>query len=209
MPLFIISPRAPRVYKQGMQNSINKDNSQYSTGPRTPEGKEISSMNALTHGLTSRQVVMPSEDAEAYRLHVKSFSDEYDPQGATEANLVQSIADSSWRINRVVALEAGVEDCKALSNLSMHSQRLARQFEKAVTQLRDLQKIRRELEKTEMDGLLKIMEMKGPTYDPAKDGFVFSAPQIRAAKLALRRERLTMEAICHPWTKPFQSPPAQ
>src|SRR5580693_4425461 len=153
------------------RTEINRANSQHSTGPKTEAGKQRSSLNALRHGLTGQIVVMPTEDLQAYQSHLKSFTDEYDPKGATEANLVQALADASWRLNRVATLETNlltlgvthqgpqidapeqVQDAmsivaalesqsKALSNLSMHSQRLSRQFERTVAQLRDLQAIR-------------------------------------------------------------------
>ncbi len=38
---------------------INIANAQHSTGPKTPEGKKKSSLNALRHGLTGQIVVMP------------------------------------------------------------------------------------------------------------------------------------------------------
>src|SRR5580658_9212185 len=88
--------------------SINRENAQYSTGPKTAEGKQKSSLNALRHGLTGQTVVMPAEDLVAYQHHVKSFTDEYKPEGATEENLVQSLADASWRLNRVAALETNL-----------------------------------------------------------------------------------------------------
>src|SRR5580692_1374136 len=87
---------------------INRANSQHSTGPKTPDGKQRSSLNALRHGLTGQIVVMPTEDLHAYQLHLKSFTDEYNPKGATEANLVQSLADTTWRLNRVAALETNL-----------------------------------------------------------------------------------------------------
>jgi hypothetical protein len=204
------------------RTEINQTNAQHSTGPKTPEGKQRSSLNALRHGLTGQIVVMPTEDLQAYQLHLTSFTDEYHPQGATEANLVQALADTSWRLNRVAALETNlltlgvasqlnpfsdspqqVQDAfsivaalesqsKALSNLSMHSQRLSRQFERTVAQLRDLQKIRRAQESNDLDNLLDITEMyedKGETYDPSEDGFVFSEQQINDAILRRNRER--------------------
>ena len=207
---------------------MNKVNAQHSTGPKTEAGKKRSSLNALRHGLTGQIVVMPTEDLEAYQSHLKSFAEEYHPQGATESNLVQALADASWRLNRVAALETNVlmlgltggpgpltdappqiqdamtiaasleSQSKALANLSMHSQRLSRQFERTVTQLRDLQKTRRIQEKGELDDLLNIMEMcesKGEPYNPSEDGFVFSAAQIDTAQRTRNRERRTLEAF--------------
>jgi hypothetical protein len=150
------------------------------------------------HRLTGQIVVIPTEELQAYQRHTKSFTDEYNPKGATEANLVQALADASWRLNRVAALETnlltlGIESqLKALSNLSMHSQRLSRQFERTVTQLRDLQKIRRIKEKSDLDNLIDIIqryESKGKTYDPSADGFVFSQQQIDARIRARNHER--------------------
>jgi hypothetical protein len=158
---------------------INRANAQHSTGPK--------------------------EELEAYQRHLKSFAEEYDPKGATESNLVQALADASWRLNRVVALETNLlmagdleSQAKALANLSMHSQRLSRQFERTVTQLRALQKIRRVKENNDLSDLLDIMEMvesTGETYDPSEDGFVFSKFQIDAAIRARARENRALEAF--------------
>src|SRR6202522_1742532 len=87
---------------------INRENAQHSTGPVTDEGKKKVSLNALRHGLTSQMVVMPTEDLEAYKEHLKSFLDEYHPQGATEASLVQALADATWRMNRATAMETNL-----------------------------------------------------------------------------------------------------
>jgi hypothetical protein len=80
----------------------------------------------------------------------------------------------------------------------MHSQRLSRQFERTVAQLRNLQKIRLAKEKDDLHDLLNIMEMTestGETYDPSEDGFVFSKLEIDAAIRARNRERLALEAF--------------
>ena len=207
---------------------INRANAQHSTGPKTDSGKKRSSLNALRHGLTGQIVVMPAEDLAAYQSHVKSFTDEYHPQGATEAHLVQALADTSWRLNRVAAQETNllslgldhptnidappqIQDAmsmvaalesqsKALSNLSMHSQRLSRQFERTVTQLRDLQQTRRAQEKKALNDLLDVLEMyeaKGESYNPSEDGFVFSEQQINESILARNRERTINQAWKH------------
>jgi hypothetical protein len=93
----------------------------------------------------------------------------------------------------VSALES---QSKALSNLSLHSQRLSRQFERTVIQLRELQKARRMKEDDDLDNLLDIEEMyesKGETYDRSEDGFVFSEDQINDAILRRNRQRLLEE----------------
>jgi len=183
---------------------INRANAQHSTGPKTEAGKQRSSRNALKHGFTGQLVVMPDEDLELYEAHKKSFDDEYQPQGATEENLVQALADVSWRLNRVALLESNLlsisytprdlVDClfqqaKALANLSMHSQRLSRQFERTVAMLRDLQKARRSAEEN-----TEVFEEKRETYSPSEDGFVFTQSQINRAIPSRNRDRLLEEA---------------
>jgi hypothetical protein len=177
------------------RTEINRANAQHSTGPKTEAGKQRSRLNAMKYGFTGQLVVMPTEDMELYELHKKSFEAEYQPQGATEEHLVQSLADASWRLNRVALLESNLlsicytprdlvdglfDQAKALANLSMHSQRLSRQFERTVAQLRELQKARRIQEK-DSDDLLNTMEMcdsQGENCNPSQYGFVFSSAQI-------------------------------
>jgi cysteinyl-tRNA synthetase len=82
----------------------------------------------------------------------------------------------------------------------MHSQRLSRQFERTVTQLRDLQKTRRAQEKQDLDNvvdIIKMYESKGKTYDPSADGFVFSDQQIKKSIQARNRKLLADKAYGH------------
>jgi hypothetical protein len=165
---------------------------------------------------------MPAEDLEAYQRHLQSFTDEYHPKGATEQHLVQAIADASWRLNRVAALETNVltmaaarqpdtvddalalaaaveSQSKALANLSLHTQRLSRQFERTVAQLRELQEARHSHEEREMNELLDVMEMhegQEEPYNPSDDRFVFSQDEIDGAIRARNRKNLASEA----WT---------
>jgi hypothetical protein len=204
---------------KGMSHT-NKQNAQYSTGPRTPEGKAKSSLNALRHGLTGQIVVMPTDNLAAYQSHLAAFQAEYSPATPTESHLVQSLADTSWRLNRAASLESNLlalpaashEDplqaaiaiaaalesqAKALANLSMHSQRLSRQFERTVTQLRALQKERLATQQHDLNELLDIAEMyeeKGISFDPSEYGFVFTEAQITAAAQSRNRKIVTDEA---------------
>src|SRR5713101_3709223 len=83
----------------------NRANAQHSTGPKTEAGKQRSSLNALRHGLTGHTIVLPTEDMAAYQRFTKRFFDDLKPRGVIEEQLVQSIADTSWRLHRIPALE--------------------------------------------------------------------------------------------------------
>lgn len=48
------------------QIAANRRKAQKSTGPKTPEGKQTVSQNAVRHGLLSTNVLLPGEDPEAY-----------------------------------------------------------------------------------------------------------------------------------------------
>lgn len=48
------------------QNEANRRNGRLSNGRKTPEGKAASAKNAIKHGLLSREVLLPDEDAGAF-----------------------------------------------------------------------------------------------------------------------------------------------
>ncbi len=192
------------------RGAINRENSQHSTGPRSEAGKQRSALNALTHGLTARTAVLPSEDLEGYQNHCRQFRDEYQPKTPTETQLVQELADNSWRLNRIPLLESDllaraanppteeaaiafdiVDAHRVIATLSMHGHRLSRQFHKSLEQLRQIQFDRRERERRDLRDAASVLEFhkhKGLPYEPAEDGFVFSKIEIEA--FAQRTKRL-------------------
>jgi hypothetical protein len=179
------------------------------TGPRTAAGKQRSSQNALTHGLTACSPVLASEDLAAYHLHCRHFFDEYQPATPTETQLTQELADTAWRLNRIPQLEAALLDRAAnppneqaaihfdivdahrlLANLGMHSQRLSRQFQKSLQTLRDIQASRMERERRDLKdaaALLELHKHKGVSWQPSDHGFVFSKDQVEAFAERLMR----------------------
>jgi hypothetical protein len=207
----------------------NRANAQHSTGPRTDAGKQRSSLNALRHGLTGHVIVLPSEDHAAYDTHTKRFIGDLQPKGALEQQLVQSLADTSWRLNRVAALETNLltlgmtehsaaintsepevhaalataaslrEQTRALSNLSTHEHRLARQFERTLNQLREIQSERREQEEKQIEKAAELLQLDqdaGLPYNPPEDGFVFSNDEIEThiRRRDRRRQAFTADA---------------
>jgi hypothetical protein len=199
------------------RTAINRRNSRHSTGPRTDSGKQRSSLNALRHGLTAACAVLPSEDQAAYDAHRRGFFDEYKPATPTETQFVQELADTAWRLNRIPSLEAELLSqnptpqtlIPQLASLGLHYQRLSRQFQKAVDQLREIQsERRRELERDlkRAAALLELHKRKGIPYDLAQDGFVFSKEQVEAFSQRLMRlneSRSIESALC------YAQPPAR
>jgi hypothetical protein len=178
----------------------NRDNSMHSTGPRTEQGKQRSSLNALSHGLTARTAVLPTEDPDTYQRHIQQFLDEYKPATSTETQLVHEIANTAWRLNRIPLLEAELlsQDpnpqslIPLLARLGLHGSRLSRQFQKAIQQLRDMQEERRHLERrqlTEAAEIFILHKHKGLPWEPADDGFVFSTEQLERKARQLIRQK--------------------
>ena len=83
-----------------------------STGPRTPEGKAASSMNALKHGLTAKTPLLPGEDPQEYRDFVWSMILDLRPVGPVQAELAQRVGVLMWKRKRL----EGAEE-QALTNL--------------------------------------------------------------------------------------------
>jgi len=163
----------------------NQANAQLSTGPTSEEGKAKSSLNAVKTALTGRTVLLPADDAPAYERHLAAFEDEYKPVGLRERGLVQSIADTFWRLARIPALEmalfakgriefAGLFEEhhlidahtfityeKQIRNLHLQEARLVRRREKETAELRGLQDERKQRESHQPSG-------------PSANGFEFS-----------------------------------
>jgi len=90
------------------QINANRLNAQHSTGPSSPEGKLKSSHNALKTGLTGRTILLPSDDVAAYQKIVAIANDQWRPESESEKLVVQSIADTQWRLLRIPTLESAV-----------------------------------------------------------------------------------------------------
>jgi SEC-C motif len=89
-----------------LQIAANRSNAQLSSGPRTPTGKLASSLNAQSHGLTSRHALLPGEDPAQHQLHHQSYVDFFQPQTAIDHELVHEFSDLRWRLRRVSTFEA-------------------------------------------------------------------------------------------------------
>ena len=76
-----------------------------STGPRTPEGKARSSMNAVKHGLTAQAAVLPGEDPAELESLARLFTAQLKPMGPLQRLLVERIISLTWKLRRVSRAE--------------------------------------------------------------------------------------------------------
>ena len=125
-----------------------------STGPRTLEGKAVSSQNALHHGLTATRLVLPWESQADFDHLLNELISEHRAATITEQILVREIAESYWRLMRArnqehrvlsatpdPAAEAAWE--KSVMLAQRYVTRFERSFHKSLALLRTLQKERR------------------------------------------------------------------
>ena len=189
------------------QLAANRRNALRSTGPKTAEGKERSSRNNLRHGLTGHITVLPSEDREAHDCFVGALLDSLNPETLLERQLAQSIAEDTWRLNRVYAIETNIyalgrantrnEIERALADaqthldhanefnlLSTYDQRINRNRQRNLNQLRELQAERAEQHRRALEEAQLLAQqslVNGLAYEPRQDGFVFSSAEINRA----------------------------
>jgi hypothetical protein len=207
--------------------AVNRANAQKSTGPRTEAGKQRSSLNALRHGLTGHTIVLPSEDQSAYQRHSQSFFDECRPKGAIETQLVQSLLDTSWQLNRTSAVETNLfslgitemedriranhpeaetalamalayrEHNRAFANLSIYRQRLTREFERTLVLLRQIQAERRKNEQRQLDDAAKILKMRKAENLPYQPSDDGFVFSNSEIETFISREERRQQANCH------------
>jgi hypothetical protein len=167
------------------QLAANRANAQHSTGPRTTIGRSLVSLNAVPTGLPGETVVLSDEDGERYRSLLAKYEKAFLPVGIRERELVQSLIDIRWRLNRIPGLEAALDTYarnlliqkyaemdktareffltvdvynqneKQLKNIHFHEARLARRYEKEVAMLTALQAERKAKQEEANDAATK------------------------------------------------------
>ena len=133
-----------------LKSETARVNGTLSNGPATAEGKAISSKNATRHGFCSKQIVLPGEDQQEYDRRHAGYIETFQPRTQPEEDLVDTLAATRWRLNRLMAYEAhllnAAEDTKdilkALSLLTRHQNQLQRTWDKAFADLQLLKQNR-------------------------------------------------------------------
>jgi hypothetical protein len=90
------------------QIAANRLNALRSSGPRSAEGKARAASNALKHGLTGKQVVLPGEDPAEFDAFRSDLIADRAPQGALEEIFAEKIVADAWRFRRALQLVAAL-----------------------------------------------------------------------------------------------------
>jgi hypothetical protein len=90
------------------QLAANRRNAKFSTGPKTPEGKERSALNGFKHPHLGLTALMVDEDREAQTEFIRDFIADLNPQGAVDLQMARTLAMDNWRLNRIKAVEENI-----------------------------------------------------------------------------------------------------
>jgi hypothetical protein len=130
---YMASARAKMTSER--QTAANRANARHSTGPKTPEGKAAAGRNAIRHGLLTRDVVLPEEDAEAFEDLRNRVWANFSPVGPVEEFQVDRVVNAMWRLRRLERAETALFRSRMQA---LKADRLARQVCSYVESLPDL-----------------------------------------------------------------------
>ena len=77
-------------------------------GPRTPEGKRRSSLNAIKTLITSKVHLCSPEEQPVYDAHMAAYKEALAPVGTLETELVAEVSKMRWRMKRASSVEDSI-----------------------------------------------------------------------------------------------------
>jgi len=159
----------------------NRANAQASTGPKSEAGLAITRFNALKHGLTAAQIVIPGEDPAAYDALRESLVEAYNPVDEIEAMLVERVSQSWWKLQRAGRIESQViaklgkeeiftddKAAKKFQNFLRYKNSIEREWKHATNELNRLLNIRRKREHDRVSAAA-FLASTGPRPDLMED----------------------------------------
>lgn len=163
------------------QIEANRKNAQRSTGPRSAEGKSRVGSNALKHGLTAKQVVLPHEDPKEFETFASELWDAIAPVGALEGFQAERFVIYAWRTRRGAIIEAALH---------------ARAKQEAV-----VEKLRRRIDDYDMEPLHQAILEEGPPKSP---GYNRTQAKLKAAIRQLDEQPLSyVTNLLEPYERQF------
>src|SRR3989344_8765053 len=166
------------------QLAANRENARRG-GVKTAAGKEITRLNALKHGLLSREVLLASENEIELAALQQGLQLELAPESPFEQVLADCVTANTWRLQRVLRIEREIMESKpygmpeptggtlganfaqshAYLKLQRYEANIERGLYRALHELQRLQAVRRG--ETVIAPIVVDMDVSG-----GKDGFV-------------------------------------
>jgi hypothetical protein len=183
------------------QIAANRENAKKSTGPRTPQGKSQTRLNAKRDGITGQIVTLAPEDLAIFDQLKAGMIAEFNPQTLCERQIASAIAWDTWRLNHLRAVEMNIyalgaqtsastiecdtpelhaaladaatyeRESKKFALMSIYEQRLNRSIHKNMAALKELQAEREAKRKTDLTKEVTIARAK------EVDGETYQAPK--------------------------------
>ena len=96
--------------------SANRKNAQLSTGPKTEVGKAKSALNAVKHGIFTKECLKNvfDEELQDYEVLRLGVFESLKPKDQMQAILCDKIAIDTWRLRKVLAFEQGAMQLEIL-----------------------------------------------------------------------------------------------
>ena len=96
--------------------SANRKNAQLSTGPKTEAGKAKSALNAVKHGIFTKECLKDISDEEArdYETLRLGIFESLKPKDQMQAILCDKVTIDVWRLRKVLAFEQGAMQLETL-----------------------------------------------------------------------------------------------
>jgi hypothetical protein len=158
------------------QIAANQKNAQKCCGPKTPETKAISSMNALKTGIDCKSEVMRCESRKEYNELIAGFHARFLPATPEEQSFVDALIRHEWLSRRYMCVETGIWERRFTD---WNSRSLGQVF------LRDSQEFSR----------------AGQLFNAARRGFAATLKQLREAQ-NLRAKEPPVEILPIPEPEP-------
>jgi hypothetical protein len=90
------------------QIDANRRNARKSTGPRTPQGKAGSSMNALKSGIDAKSEIISGENIKSFTALTQEYIGRFNPLSPEERHYLDVMIRADWQIRRLSKADAQI-----------------------------------------------------------------------------------------------------
>ncbi len=97
---------APKAPPSEARSAASRANGAKSKGPVTPEGKQRSSQNAVTHGLLARSLTLSDGDAQLFQSLHCNYIRRFTPRDQPEHDLIEEAVYAKWQMRQAWMMHA-------------------------------------------------------------------------------------------------------